>query len=71
MPQYAYLILNRPIQSLPSGFGENFGYPSNVTRTLSALTGFTQVDEVHLNGINATSDELAEIETLLKEGVIL
>ena len=71
MPQYCYVIINRPIQSLASSFGATFGFPCNVTKTLSTLTGFTQIDEVHITGINATSDEITEIYNLLKQGVIL
>jgi hypothetical protein len=71
MPQYPYVIINRPIQSLASTFGATYGYPSNVSRKLSTLTGFTQIDEVQLNGVNATMDELNELERILKEGFIL
>lgn len=76
MPQYPFLIINRPIQSLPSNFGAMYGFPSNVARKLSTLTGFTQVDEIQLSAITnstayATQNELDEIERLLKEGVIL
>lgn len=39
---------------------------------LRALSGFTQVDSVHVEGLpSATDEEVREIEALLKEGVIL
>ena len=47
------------------------GLTSNMTRSLSSCSGFTLVEYVHLHGISATSEELAEIESMLKAGVIL
>lgn len=47
------------------------GYPSYYYRPLSSMHGFTAVLDVHLHGITGTHEELEEIESLLKEGVIL
>lgn len=66
-----YLIIHRPIQSLAKNFKTFKGYPSNITATLSTLTGYTEVEHIHLTGINATDTELTEIEKLLKSGVII
>lgn len=67
-----YLIIHRPIQSLADNFKGFKGYPSNLTRKLSALKGYTEVEYIHLTGIDgATDTELAEIERLLKSGVII
>lgn len=67
-----YLIIHRPIQSLAENFRNYKGYPSNITSVLSGLTGYTEVEYIHLTGINgATDTELAEIENLLKNGVII
>lgn len=66
-----YIILHRPVQSLPSNFGHFKGYPSNITRTLGNLSGYTEVDYIHLDGIAATEEEKEEILSLLKAGVIL
>lgn len=54
-----------------NGFNTISGYPSYYYRQLSNVHGFTVCYDVHLHGISATSDELEEIEKLLKEGVIL
>lgn len=70
-PKKPYLIFSRPKQSLPEKFKSYKGYPSNVTTKLSEIIGFTQVKEIHLEGIAATSEELTMIEDLLKEGVII
>lgn len=67
-----YLIIHRPVQSLAQNFNMQKGYPSNITATLSSLRGYTEVEYVHLTGISgATDTELQEIESLLKEGVII
>ena len=69
--QIPYLIVTRPRQSVAENQNSFTGYPANITMNLSACTGFTQVEEVHLDGIPATQEEIAEIERLLKEGVYI
>lgn len=67
-----YIIFHRPAQSLAKNYNKFKGYPSNITYTLSSLTGYTEVVHVHLTGISgATESELNEIESLLKSGVII
>ena len=65
-----YLILSRPIQSLPSEYNTFRGYVSNITLALSECSGYTKVSEIHMENIPATSAELDELEGLLKAGVI-
>lgn len=67
-----YLIIHRPQQSLARDYNKFKGYPSNLTLTLGSCTGYTEVEHIHLTGINgATDTELTEIEDLLKNGVII
>ena len=67
-----YIVIHRPVQSMPADFKTIKGYQSNITATLSQLTGYTEVDYIHLDGISgATDSELNEIERLLKDGVII
>ncbi len=68
-----YIIINRPIQSLAANFNDFNGYPSNITAPLSSVSGYTEIEKIHLENMGAqiTSGEIAEIETLLKQGVIL
>ena len=68
--QYPYLIITRPRQALSENQNKYMGYPSFVTAELGSLRGYTEVEQVHLENINATDSELKEIETLLKNGVI-
>ena len=69
--QYPYLIITTPKQCLPERQNSFLGYPSFVTTTLETLSGFTQIEEIHLENVPATNDELDEIYRLLKEGVLL
>lgn len=67
-----YIVIHRPVQSMPQNFKRIKGYQSNITAQLSQLSGYTEVDFIHLTDIDgATDTELAEIEQLLKSGVII
>ena len=67
-----YLIFHRPVQSLAKDYNKFKGYPSNITAVLNTLSGYTEVEHIHLTGIpNATSEEMEEIVSLLKSGVII
>ena len=68
--QTPYLILIRPRQALPSKQNEFIGYPSLITVQLTELSGYTEIQSIHLENIPATQEELAEIESLLEGGVI-
>jgi hypothetical protein len=68
--QIPYLILTRPQQALPYRQNKFIGYPSFVTANLGTLTGYTEVESIHLENVPATKAEIAEIETLLGNGVI-
>lgn len=69
--QTPYLILTRPRQAMPARQNKFTGYPSFITSTLSSLSGYTVVEEIQLENISGTEQELSEIENLLKSGVIL
>lgn len=69
--QRPYLIITTPRQCLPRDQNKYIGYPSFITETLSDLSGYTEVYQIHLENVSATGDELTEIENLLKGGVIL
>lgn len=66
-----YLIGEIPRQSVPKDYNQFAGYPSNISAVLGDLEGYTEVETIYLEGITATSDELNEIENLLKSGVYI
>ena len=65
------VYIHRPINATPAGYNSIIGYPSSEIATLGNLTGFTQVKAINLGIAGASEEDLAEIEALLKEGVIL
>lgn len=66
-----YLILTQPVQHLADYYSSFEGYPSYNYFKLGDLKGFTKVEKVIDNTINATETEKKMIEKLLMEGVIL
>ena len=68
--QTPYLIVTRPRQALPINQNSYTGYPSFITESLASLSGYTEIEQCHIENVPATMDELKEIETLLKGGVL-
>ena len=66
-----YLIISRPQVALANNFQKYIGYPANYTTKLSNCSGYVKVLECHIENVNATNSELTEIDTLLKEGIIV
>ena len=69
--QKPYIIITRPRIARPGYQNQFMGYPSFITKNIGELSGYTEIEVSHISGISATDAELQEIETLLKEGVIL
>ena len=64
-----YLIIERPIVSVPDKFSELKGNKSNVTAVLGNCSGFTQVKDVRLSHVSCTNEEKNMLLNLLKNGV--
>lgn len=65
-----YVIIERPRMSVPNNVEKFVGQTSNITMYLGDCKGFTMCDYVHLDNLNATSEEIVEIESMLRSGVI-
>lgn len=65
-----YLIISRAQGATPD-LSDIKGTPTTKRVTLGSCSGYTVIDQVNLDGIPATSGELSEIESLLKQGVIV
>lgn len=68
--QRPYLMLTRPRQCRPKNQNSFLGYPSFTNQKLENLSGYAELEEVHLENVHASQEETQEIETLLKSGVI-
>lgn len=64
-----YLIIERPVQALPTLYKNQQGYPTRESGAISKFSGFLQVETVDLSGIACTDSEREEILQLLQEGV--
>ena len=69
--QFAYAIIERPRLSTPAGYNNFIGNTLNVTMNIGDCSGFTMIEEVHLDGVLCTENERDELLKLLKEGVII
>jgi len=70
MNSNVFLVVTRP-NILPAGdYGKTVGLPTANYMQLYNCQGFTVADSVKLTGIKATYSELAELENLLKTGVV-
>lgn len=66
-----YLMIERSVSHYSKDYGHEQGYPSEITADWSKLSGYTESDAVHLEGLGATEEEMKEIASLLAAGVIL
>ena len=66
-----YFIIERPVQAVPGYQNEIIGYPSFVYKFIGQSSGYTEFEQIHLEGLPCTSEELNEIENILLTGVIL
>ena len=66
-----YLIISRPQTELADKFTTFVGKPSNYTTTIGACKGFTKVDTVHIENVDATSSELDELNQILINGILV
>lgn len=70
--QKPFFVFTTPRVAIPKGQATYTGYPIFNTYKLSEISGYTEIEEIHLENMGrATADEITEIEKLLKEGVII
>ena len=69
--QKPFIIIERPNISVPNNVQNYMGQTSNITANLGGLSGYTIVEACHIENVPCTTEELSEIEALLKGGVIL
>ena len=70
-PLAPYILkIKRNVVSVGTTYRELNGVPSGATAAMSTLTGYTEVEYVHVENINCYPEEAQMIEDLLKSGVI-
>ena len=68
--QECFVIIAVPDQSVPDN-QRILGYPSNIPGPLSKVSGYTEVREIQLHSSVANNNELAEIEEIVRGGIII
>lgn len=71
-PRKPYFIVRRAIPQRPNGYFSLEGSPISVTDKIMYMSGYVKVQDVHLENFSYfTSEELDELEQILKSGVII
>lgn len=66
-----YLIISKPQTALAGNYESYEGIPANSTVTIGNCSGFVRMKEVHIEGVSATRQEIDEINTLCKTGILV
>lgn len=67
----ACIYIKRPLAYNANNYQHYYGFPANWTCTLSEVSGYTRVKDIHLDTVSCTDEERIEIERILKSGVML
>lgn len=70
-PKIPYLIIERPQTKMAVGYEDFEGIPQNKVVSVGSCSGYARFSEVHVSSSRAYDAELSEIETLLKNGVLI
>lgn len=66
-----WVLITRPQWSAPEFYDRERAYPSDIAGTVGDFSGLLMVSTCELNGIDCTDQELHEIDSWLKSGVLL
>lgn len=69
--QKPFLIMNLPKQAVAFAQNTFTGYPAHITNSVKSLSGYTEFEQIWIEKVPATENELSEIESILTSGVIL
>lgn len=70
-PKKPYLIISRPQTRLENNYEHFDGIPANFTTTLAQCSGMVKCKVTHLEIGGAYSEEKAEIESILSNGILI
>lgn len=63
-----YIVKSNPIGQTPKNYNNLEGVPSMIFRKLSDLEGYTEINAINLDSINASSAEKSELMNIMKSG---
>ena len=70
-PKIPYIIIERPQTKMAAGYEDFEGVPQNEVVLVGSCSGYARFSEIHVSSSRAYDAELSEIETLLKNGVLI
>lgn len=69
--RYPYLLIEREVSNFSELYPNEYGLPLNVTKTISELTGYIEMDNnIHIE-INCMNEEKEMLKELLTGGIII
>lgn len=69
--RYPYLLIEREVSNFSELYPNEYGLPLNVTKTISELTGYIEMDEnIHIE-VNCMNEEKEMLKELLTGGIII
>lgn len=69
--RYPYLIIEREVSNFSELYNNENGLPCNITKKISDLSGFIQMDNCHMETLPCMEEEKEMIQTLLSSGIIV
>ena len=66
-----YLIITRPQTKVAYNAETMQGYSTNSYTTIGECSGYIRADSVHVINVNATDEEMTEINNLILSGIII
>lgn len=69
--RYPYLIIEREVSNFSELYNNENGLPCNITKQISELRGFIQMDNCHMETLPCMEEEKEMIQSLLASGIIV
>lgn len=66
-----YLIISRPQTKMADNFENMEGVPTNKYTVIGDCSGYIKAKSVHIINVNATDDELTELNELILSGILI
>lgn len=63
-----YVLAERPIASQPSTYGHDIGFKCEQSKTISELSGYTEINNIDIKGLSCTENEKNMIAQILATG---
>ena len=69
--RFPYLIIEREVSNFSELYPHENGFPSNITKTISEMSGYFEMNDIHIETLTATEEEKEMILELLQNGVVM